>query len=94
MKKDNLNKTFGAYIRSLRIEYEIGQRELAQKIGIAPSYLNDIEKNKRGAPKVNIIKKLSHILKADLVLSEMPNAQYASLENLVLGLAYPTIMDY
>ena len=45
MKKNNLSQTFGSYIRDLRISLEIGQRELAQKISIAPSYLNDIEKN-------------------------------------------------
>ena len=68
MPKNNLNKTFGSYIRDLRINNDIGQRELALKIGIAASYLNDIEKNKRGAPKVNIIKKVSLILKADSYL--------------------------
>ena len=57
MKKINQNKVFGSYIRELRIKNEIGQRELAKKIGIAASYLNDIEKNKRSAPKINIIKK-------------------------------------
>ena len=44
MKKNNIIKTFGSYIRDLRIKNEIGQRELANKLGIAPSYLNDIEK--------------------------------------------------
>ena len=38
MKKDNLSQTFGSYIRNLRISLEIGQRELAQKISIAPSF--------------------------------------------------------
>ncbi len=61
-------KTFGSYIRDLRIRKGIGQRELAKKIGIAPSYLNDLEKSKRAAPKINIIKKISIILKADLNL--------------------------
>ena len=42
--KKNLKKKFGSYIRELRIKNEIGQRELADKIGIAASYLNDIEK--------------------------------------------------
>ena len=51
MKKDNLSQTFGSYIRNLRISLEMGQRQLAQKISIAPSYLNDIEKSKRAAPK-------------------------------------------
>ena len=67
-KKNNFVQTFGSYIRELRIKNEIGQRELAEKIGVAASYLNDIEKNKRSAPKINIIKKLSLILKADLNL--------------------------
>ena len=62
------NKTFGTYIRELRIDNKIGQRELAQKIGIAASYLNDIEKNKRSAPKLIVIKKLSLILKIELKL--------------------------
>jgi len=62
------NKTFGTYIRELRIDNKIGQRELAQKIGIAASYLNDIEKNKRSAPKLMVIKKLSIILKTELNL--------------------------
>jgi L-glutamine-phosphate cytidylyltransferase len=62
------NKTFGTFIRDLRIKNEIGQRELAIKLGIAASYLNDIEKNKRAAPKNDIIKKISIILKSDLNL--------------------------
>ena len=69
MKKHSvIDETFGSYIRSLRIRNNIGQRELANLIGISPSYLNDIEKNKRTAPRVDIIDKLSNILKADLNL--------------------------
>ena len=55
-------KNFGSFIRELRLKLDIGQRELANKIGIAPSYLNDIEKNKRAAPKINVINKLSKLL--------------------------------
>ena len=65
-KKYNSTIIFGSHIRKLRIEKNIGQRELAKKIGIAPSYLNDIEKNKRSAPKPKIIKELSLILNIDL----------------------------
>ena len=57
--KKNLNKKFGSYIRELRIKNGIGQRELADKVGIAASYLNDIEKEKRTAPKQIVIKKLN-----------------------------------
>ena len=56
---------FGTFIRELRLKKGIGQRYLAEKIGIAASYLNDIEKNKRAAPKINIINKLSTILETD-----------------------------
>ena len=52
MIKSYKNKEpFGTFIRKFRIKKNIGQRELANKINIAPSYLNDIEKNKRTAPK-------------------------------------------
>ena len=66
MKKSNLKIKFGSFIREQRIKLEIGQRELAVKIGIAASCLNDIEKNKRQAPKQIIIKKLSKVLKINL----------------------------
>ena len=87
MKKINHNKVFGSYIRELRIKNAIGQRELAQKIGIAASYLNDIEKNKRAAPKMAVIKKISLILKAELdLLNDLAG-------NSKKGLA-PDIIDY
>ena len=60
----NFNK-FGTFIRELRLKKGIGQRELAVRIGIAASYLNDIEKNKRTAPKINVINKMSIVLETD-----------------------------
>ena len=87
IKKNILNKKFGTYIRELRIKNEIGQRELANKLGIAPSYLNDIEKNKRAAPKNNIIKKISLILKANLdLLNDLAGSSKKTLP--------PDIIDY
>jgi L-glutamine-phosphate cytidylyltransferase len=87
IKKNILNKNFGTYIRELRIKNEIGQRELANKLGIAPSYLNDIEKNKRAAPKNNIIKKISLILKANLdLLNDLAGSSKKTLP--------PDIIDY
>ena len=87
MKKNIQNKTFGSYIRELRIKNDIGQRELAQKIGIAASYLNDIEKNKRAAPKITVIKKISLFLNAELdLLNDLAGSSKK-------GLA-PDIIDY
>ena len=86
-KNSKIGTTFGSYIRELRIKNEIGQRELAKKIGLAPSYLNDIEKNKRSAPKNNIIKKLSLLLKVDLdLLNDLAGSSKNSLA--------PDIIDY
>ena len=81
------NKNFGSFIREIRISNDIGQRELAKKIGIAASYLNDIEKNKRSAPKINIIKKISSILKIDIdLLSDLAGKSKNALA--------PDIIDY
>ena len=88
MKMKNIsNKKFGSYIREIRISLEVGQRELAQKIGIAASYLNDIEKNKRSAPKPDVIKKISLILKTDLDL--LNDLAGISKKNIA-----PDIIDY
>ena len=53
-------ENFGPYIRKLRINLNITQRDLAKRAGIAPSYLNDLEKEKRSAPKLAVIKKISN----------------------------------
>lgn len=88
MKKiNNIEYNFGSYIRKIRLERSIGQRELAKKIGLAASYLNDIEKNKRSAPKNDIVKKLSLILKVDLdLLNDLAGSSKNTLP--------PDILDY
>ena len=80
-------KSFGLHIRTLRLSLNIGQRKLAEKIGIAPSYLNDIEKEKRSAPKLNIIKKLAIELNANIdELNDLAGATKKSLA--------PDILEY
>ena len=70
--KKNIKKNFGVLIRELRIKNGLGQRELAGIIGVAASYLNDIEKEKRTAPKQTVIKKLSKLLKVNInVLNDL-----------------------
>ena len=59
-------KSFGLLIRETRIKQGVGQRELAVKVGVAPSYLNDIEKEKRSAPKSIVIKKIAKLLKINI----------------------------
>tara|TARA_Y100000591_G_scaffold19501_1_gene14501 strand:- start:83 stop:1216 length:1134 start_codon:yes stop_codon:yes gene_type:complete len=66
MGKKIFRKSFGKIIRESRVKNGFGQRELASKIGVAASYLNDIEKEKRSAPKQIVIKKLSKLLKINI----------------------------
>ena len=66
MGKKVFRKSFGKIIRESRVKNGFGQRELASKIGVAASYLNDIEKEKRSAPKQIVIKKLSKLLKINI----------------------------
>ena len=80
-------KTFGSYIRTLRLDLNVSQRKLAQKVGIAPSYLNDIEKEKRSSPKSNIIKKLATELNANI--DELNDLAGASKKSLA-----PDILEY
>ena len=86
-KSSITTKSFGSYIRSVRLSLNIGQRELAEKIGIAPSYLNDIEKEKRSSPKSNIIKKIAKELKINInVLYDLAGLSKNSLA--------PDILEY
>lgn len=57
-------KSFGEIITSSRKKSNVSQRELARRVGIAPSYLNEIEKGERGVPSIKIVKKLAKELKA------------------------------
>ncbi|NQU59347.1 MAG: helix-turn-helix transcriptional regulator, partial [Rhodospirillales bacterium] len=59
--------SFGEYVRSLRLSNSIGQREMARRLKISPSYLNDIESNKRDAPRGDLVSQIGEILQADAV---------------------------
>ena len=57
--------SFGTYIRSLRLLRGFGLRELARQLGISAPYLSDLEKDKRGAPPVDLVRAIAKILDAD-----------------------------
>src|SRR5689334_2674231 len=51
MKSTNAQSTrFGAKVRALRRRERLTQVELAERLGISPSYLNLIEANRRPLP--------------------------------------------
>ena len=57
--------TFGSVIKQLREDQDIGLRELARKVGVAPAYIHDIEKLRRNAPSKDVIRKLASVLSFD-----------------------------
>lgn len=61
---DELNKTLGEVIRDRRVEKDLSLRDLAKLINIAPSYLSDIE-NDRRVPAEEIIRNIAQVLDLD-----------------------------
>lgn len=58
------NKTLGDEIRSARLQKGLGLRELARSIDLTPSYLSDIE-NDRRVPSEEVLKTLAGALDLD-----------------------------
>jgi len=61
-----ISNTFGKYVQKLRADKRMGLRELARRLDISPTYLNDIEKDKRPAPKNDVLETIAEELGADL----------------------------
>lgn len=57
--------SFGEYLQQARLAAKLGLRELAKKAGIAPSYLSDIE-NDRRVPSEDVLKTLAQHLNVDV----------------------------
>lgn len=55
-------ESFGEMLRRMRREKNIGQRELADKLGIAPAYLCDVEKGFRSPFGRNRLEEICRIL--------------------------------
>ncbi|MCP3660442.1 MAG: helix-turn-helix transcriptional regulator [Bacteroidetes bacterium] len=60
----NTNKeNFGSFLKQLRTRNDFSLREFSRILGIAPSYLSDIEQSKRNAPKKEHLEKMIQELK-------------------------------
>ena len=58
-------RTLGEIIREGRLAQKLGLRELARELGITPSYLSDIE-NDRRVPSEDVLRKLAARLNLDV----------------------------
>ena len=56
-------KTFGKTLIDYRKKNNVSQRELARRVRVAASYLNEIENGERGVPSLKIVQKLAKHLK-------------------------------
>ena len=62
----NINKkAFGRKIKAAREKFNLTQFELAEKIGISPNFLGDIERGKK-LPSLNVLITISNTLKISL----------------------------
>ena len=60
-----LKSDFGQLIRQVRTELGIGQRELARRINVSASYLNEMEQGKRPAPTEAVLDDIKDVLDID-----------------------------
>jgi transcriptional regulator with XRE-family HTH domain len=60
----NDNETIGDVIREARAEFGLSLRDVTKQLHITPSYLSDIENNRR-VPSEEVLRKLANLLKLD-----------------------------
>lgn len=64
MRRAAAIETLGAYIRQARVRRRVTLRRLAGQLGITPSYLSDIE-NDRRVPAQRVLEEISRLLELD-----------------------------
>lgn len=82
--------TFGQYIRDIRQNRNITLRSVAERLGIAPAYLCDVEYNRRNPFDLDKLTRLSDIL----VLSKKERNTMYDLAGKTRNEAPPDITDY
>ena len=60
-----MEQTFGAFLTRKRLEREFTLRGFAEKMGLSPVYICNLEKDRRTAPKKELLDKMSTLLRLD-----------------------------
>ena len=60
-----MSDTFGKKLRDLRVNSDIGLRELARLINKSPGYLSDVERDHVPPPSEDVILKIAEAMNAD-----------------------------
>ena len=58
-------QTFGSYIIQKRLERQMTAREFSKRINLSPVYICDIEKDRRAAPRAEILNRMADALSLD-----------------------------
>lgn len=58
------NRTLGDILRDARLDLDLSLRDLAKKLDVTPSYLSDIENNRR-VPSEEVLRSMAHTLRLD-----------------------------
>ncbi len=68
--------TLGENVRRMRIQRGLSLRVLAARAEVSPSYLSEIERDKRGAPTAPVLERLANGLgvTVDAILGREPSA--------------------
>lgn len=54
--------SFGSFVRTRRIELDIGLNDIASRLGVSPAYWSRIERDKENPPRDDLIEKTAAIL--------------------------------
>jgi len=60
-----MEKGFGEILRDLRLEAEIGLREMARRIHTSAGYLSDVENGRTAPPSEKVIVEMARVLSVD-----------------------------
>jgi transcriptional regulator with XRE-family HTH domain len=60
-----MTDTFGKTLRRLRLEAQVGLRELARLVEKSPGYISDVEQENVAAPSEEVIVKIAEALRVD-----------------------------
>ncbi|MEH7464049.1 helix-turn-helix domain-containing protein [Bacillus thuringiensis] len=68
----------GERIKRLRLQRGISLTELAEKAGVAKSYISSIERNLQKNPSIQFLEKISNVLHVpvDVLLHDEPTAEH------------------
>src|SRR5699024_3487330 len=58
-------KTFGETLREMRLAKNVSLRKFAEKVGVSPTYLSQVEQNNADPPTAERVQKMAEILGAN-----------------------------